>query len=109
MAQRKIRLLIRQRPSLSFHRQRRSVTPKKMLVRVSIEKKWRVRNAVARKEMASKECHGQSDDEEGEEEDDGEEEEMEEEVEAPERVKENQSAMESMDVINIARKFTSMV
>jgi hypothetical protein len=59
--------------------------------------------------MASKECCGQSDDEEGEEEDESEEEEMDEEEEAPEPVKEN--AMESMysDVINIARQFTKMV
>jgi hypothetical protein len=64
-----------------------------------------------RKEMASKESRGRSDDEEGEEEDDSEEEEMEEEEEAREPVKENRSAMESMysNVINIARKFTKMV
>jgi hypothetical protein len=64
-----------------------------------------------RKEMASKQSRGQSDDEDGEEEDDGEEEEMDEEEEAREPVKENRSAMESMysDVINIARSFTSMV
>ena len=41
-----------------------------------------------RKEMASKQCRGQSDGEEGEEEDDGEEEEME---EAPEPVQETRS------------------
>jgi hypothetical protein len=63
-----------------------------------------------RKEMARKECRGQSDDEDGEDED-GEEEEYEEEAAAPEPVKTNRPEMEDMytDIINMARKFTSMV
>ncbi len=96
MAQSKIRLLIRQLPILSFHRQRRSVTPK-------------TSPSQYRKEMASEESRGQSDDEEEEEEEDGEEEEMDEEEESPEPAKEK--SVESMysEVINIARRFTTIL
>ncbi len=66
--------------------------------------------SLCRNEMQSKECRGQSDDEDGEE-DDGEEEEMEEEAAAPELVKPHRPKIDEMyfEFINMACKFSSMV
>ncbi len=102
MAQRKIRLLFRQLLGLINFNVPSPVTLSDAEENAS--------PSLYRKEMASKKCRDQSDDEDGED-DDGEEEGMDEEAAAPEPVKPHRSKIEGMysEFINMARKFTSMV